>query len=157
MTKLLKLWPWAALLLGLVLIWNLYLGTVRADGALREQVHALETRNARLEDDAGRIDTVYRTDTITLRKVRYATDTLLARDTVIHTDTVRMLVEQERAACSAVVLTCEQQKANLRAQIANLDSTITAINKQRPGWFKKATGKLGYIGAGIVAGVVLSK
>lgn len=156
MTKILKFWPVAVALLAF-LLWVQHNAALRNEGALREQLAGLTQRNARLEEDAGRIDTVYARDTIRLRIVRNVTDSILIRDSIVHTDTVRMLVEQERAACSAVVLTCEQQKANLRAQIANLDSTITAINKQRPGWFKRTTGKLGYIGAGIVAGVVLSK
>ncbi len=156
MTKFLKFWPIGAAAL-LVFLWFQHNASLRREGELRERLAGLEQRNAMLEDEAGRIDTVYRTDTITLRKVRYATDTLLARDTVIHTDTVRMLVAEERRACSAALQTCEQQKANLRAQIANLDSTITVLNKQQPGWFTKATGKLGYIGAGVVAGVLLSK
>ncbi len=129
----------------------------RRAGRLEEQKTALEHRNAALEEDAGRIDTVYREATKTLRKVRYATDTIFLSDTVIHTDTVRQIVAQEREKCDAVIQTCEQQKANLRAQVANLDSTIAVLNKQKPGWFKKTTGKLGWVAAGAAAGVILSK
>jgi hypothetical protein len=150
-----KLWPYALGAFALFLGWQAYSAMLRRDGALHEQVRALETRNAQLEDQAGRIDTVYRTDTITLRKVRYATDTLLRRDTVIHTDTVRQIVAEERRACSAALSTCEAQKANLRAQIANLDSTITVLNKQHPGWFRRTTGKLAWLGAGVAAGVLI--
>lgn len=151
MTKLLKFWPLAVALVGF-LWWQQHEAGTRREGMLEEAIRQLAERNANLEEDAGRIDTVYRTDTITLRKVRYATDTLLARDTVIHTDTVRQIVAEERRACSAALSTCEAQKANLRAQIANLDSTIAVLNKQRPGWFKQTSGKLLWLGAGILVG-----
>jgi cell division protein FtsB len=147
-----KLWPYALGAFALFLGWQAYDAMLRRDGALHEQVRALETRNAKLEDEAGRIDTVYRTDTITLRKVRHATDTLLARDTVIHTDTVRQIVAEERRACSAALQTCEAQKANLRAQIANLDSTITVLHKQHPGWLRRTLTKVTWAAIGYTAG-----
>ncbi len=121
-----------------------------AYGCENRRAGRLQERVATLETQAKQIDTVYHTDTITLRKVRYATDTLLATDTVIHTDTVRQLIAQERAACNAVIQTCEEQKANLRAQ-------IEVLKKQRPSWLTRSVGKLGWLGAGVVAGVVLTK
>jgi len=156
MTKLLKFWPLAAALLGF-LWWQSHDAAVRREGALQERLAGLEQRNAKLEDEAGRIDTVYLHDTLRLTVTRHVTDSILLTDTVYSRERVTQIVKDERQACNAVVLTCEQQTANLRAQVANLDSTITVLNKQRPGWFKKATGKLGWMGAGVVAGVILSK
>ena len=153
-----KQWILVAVIIVMAMIgWSAYTASLRHEGALREQIAGLETRNARLEDEAGRIDTVYRTDTITLRKVRYATDTLLQRDTVIHTDTVRQIIAQERAACSAVISTCERAKANLVAQLANRDSVITAIQRQRPSWLSRTLTKVTWAAIGYTAGSVLHK
>jgi DNA replication initiation complex subunit (GINS family) len=67
-------------------------------------------------------DTLYRTATDTLRVVRTRTDSVLTVDTLIHMDTVRVLVERERNACDAVVSACEAQKAALKARIKTLES-----------------------------------
>jgi hypothetical protein len=50
-------------------------------------------------------------------------------DTVIHRDTVRVLVEAEREACNAVVITCEARVANRDARIAVLDSALTEARR----------------------------
>lgn len=113
------------LALGLIALWA-YGCENRKAGRLQQELHDLQSQ-------AKQIDTVYRTDTIALRKVRYRTDSLLITDTVIHTDTVRQIVQQEREACNAVVSTCEQEKANLRKQ-------ITVLQKQKPNWIERRFG-----------------
>lgn len=105
----------------------------RLAGRLQERLSALQAERKQTE-------IVYHTDTVTLRKVRYATDTLLKRDTVVHTDTVRQLIQQEREACSAVISTCEQQKRNLQAQ-------IDVLEKQKPSWLKRRFGCAAGVGA----------
>jgi hypothetical protein len=81
---------------------------------------------------AGRVtDSVYTRDTLTLTRVRTRTDSVLLAtvDTVIHMDTVRVLVEAEREACNAAVLTCEARVANRDARIAVLDSAIVEARR----------------------------
>jgi hypothetical protein len=81
---------------------------------------------------AGRVtDSVYTRDTVTLRSVRLRTDSVIVtrRDTLIHRDTVRVLVEAEREACNAAVLTCEARVANRDARIAVLDSALTEARR----------------------------
>jgi hypothetical protein len=48
-----KLWPYALGAFALFLGWQAYSAMLRRDGALHEQVRALETRNAQLEDHGG--------------------------------------------------------------------------------------------------------
>lgn len=138
--------PWmlyaGAALLAL-LWWKHHEADLRDQGAAREREAALVERNAHLENDAGRIDTVYTVDTI--RLVSRHTAYVASRDTLRITDTVQVrhliaLADSTISACSVALLTCEQAKANLRAQIANLDSTITAIQQQRPGFLRRTFG-----------------
>jgi hypothetical protein len=81
---------------------------------------------------AGRVtDSVYTRDTLTLTRVRTRTDSIIVtrRDTLIHRDTVRVLVEAERGACNAAVLTCEARVANRDARIAVLDSALVEARR----------------------------
>jgi hypothetical protein len=148
---------YAVLALVAFLWWKQHEAALRNEGALRSEIAGLTARNAKLEGEAGRIDTVYRTDTITLRKVRTVTDSLLITDTVIHTDTVRAILATERAACNAVISTCEQAKANLRSQVAVLDSIIAAERKNRPSWLSKVITKATWASIGYAAGSILHK
>jgi hypothetical protein len=78
-----------------------------------------------------RVDSTYIVDTVTLTRVRTRTDSVIVtrRDTLIHRDTVRVLVEAEREACNAAVLTCEARVANRDARIAVLDSALTEARR----------------------------
>jgi hypothetical protein len=81
---------------------------------------------------AGRVtDSIFTKDTLVLTRVRTRTDSVLVSimDTVIHRDTVRVLVEAEREACNAVVITCEARVANRDARIAVLDSALTEARR----------------------------
>lgn len=69
-------------------------------------------------------DSVYVTRRDTLRDIRRVTDSVIRVDTLIHRDTVRVLVERERNACDAVISACE---ARVRAREALLE-------QRRPGW-----------------------
>lgn len=89
----------------------LLVGMLLGYGWFAEERHA--KRIVELEAQAAQVDTVYLTDTLWLTKVRYETDTILATktDTVMHIDTVRILIAGERKACDAVIQTCEQRVA----------------------------------------------
>jgi hypothetical protein len=100
---------------------------------------------ARLEIEKARVDTVYQTKVKTLVQVRLRTDSILITDTVIHTDTVRLLLAAERNACNAVIQSCEDR-------VAYRDSIITVL-KKKPSVVKHLPWVLG----GVVAGFVLSR
>jgi hypothetical protein len=79
-------------------------------------------------------DSVYVVDTVTLTRVRRHVDTtyLAVTDTLIHRDTVVQVVLAERAACDAVIATCEERVADRDRQIVNLDSLLTLERKRGP-------------------------
>lgn len=127
-----KYLPWALLVIALF-SWH---RSAVFMGRAQERIAQLESRKAQ-------VDTVYRTDTLTLTKVRRHTDSLLITDTLIHVDTVRLLVAAERNACNAVIETCERR-------VAIRDSLIVEL-KKKPSVLKHLPWVLG----GVVAGVVL--
>ncbi len=83
----------------------------------------------RLHRQADSLRGQYRVDTVTLRRTRTRTDTLLFRDTLIHRDTVRVYVERERQACDAVIATCEARLAVSESLRVN-DSTALAAHRK---------------------------
>ncbi len=117
--------------------WLAWLGIsahLRDDGRRAQIAHDLQHVNDSLTRSGRGLDTVYVQRTDTLRLVRRHTDSLLVTDTVVHTDTVRQLVERERLACDAVVQSCEEQKANLRSQVGNLRAQLANEAKRRRGF-----------------------
>lgn len=127
-----------ALAIGAGVVGVLMYGCEQRDaGAWKAQRAALRAENDSLRGAAQGLETVYVARTDTLRFTRRVTDSVLAVDTVIHTDTVRQIVARERAACDAVIATCEAQKANLLAQIVNVQQQL-GLEKKRGG-----TGTLG--------------
>lgn len=85
-------------------------------GARDAKIAALSSTVAALQKSTARTDTVYRVDTMRFTKWKTNYDTL--RDTVLThlTDTLRIkeyvhVTDSTIAACSAVVLTCEQRVA----------------------------------------------
>jgi len=121
--------------------------------ALDAERDALNKRNAELEQEAGRVDTVYQTDTLRLTRTRTVTDSLILTDTVFSRPAVTTIVERERLACDAVIATCEARVAYRDSIIANLDSAIR-VQKQRGGNWKS---KLGWLLAGGAAGVIIAR
>ena len=113
-----KIIPWVVLLIAVVFGYGYH----------REQVGKREARIAVLVAEKARIDTVYKQDTLTLTRVRRITDSVLVLDTVIRVDSVKVLVAAERAACDAVIQTCEQR-------VAIRDSIITILKKSQPSRF----------------------
>jgi hypothetical protein len=104
-----------------------WLATDRASGRLRD----LMARNAALEGRKHIVDTAYVSDTVTLTRTRTRTDSVLVQrtDTLMRVDSVRVLVEAERQACNAAVLTCEARVANRDARIAVLDSALVEARR----------------------------
>lgn len=157
MTRL--IWPALLLLVGLAGLTQARCAGER-EGQLKEQVAALERRNAALEDEAGRVDTVFTRDTVTLTRVRTRTDSLLATDTLWRTDTVYQMLAAERAACDAVVRTCTERVALRDLRITVLDSLLTVERKRKPR--DKILGiplpsRLLMFGAGAVGGYLLAQ
>jgi hypothetical protein len=104
-----------------------WLATDRASAKLTQ----LMERNAVLEARKHIVDTAYVSDTVTLTRTRTRTDSVLVtrRDTLLHVDTVRVLVEAERQACDAVIATCELRVAVRDSQIAVLDSALVEARR----------------------------
>ena len=123
-----------------LLVWWAFTSALEREGALREQAKALEARNARLEEEAGRIDTVYQTKRDTLVRVRRVTDSILLTDTVYTRDSVTQIVKGERLACDAVLQSCTERVAIRDSRIAVLDSLLTVERKRRPGWVSRTFG-----------------
>ena len=115
----------------------------RQAGRLEAEKVALEHRNARLEDEAGRKDTVYVKDTIRLKIYTQSYKTL--RDTLRITDTVQVratlaLADSTINACSVALQTCETRVALRDQRIAVLDSLLTVERKRQPGFIKRRFG-----------------
>ena len=117
-----------------VVAYTLYRSGQR-EGELNQQITDLIHQNDSLAILADHIQVVYVKQTDTLRIVRHRTDSLLQTDTVFSVDTVRQIVETERKACDTLLLTCEQQKANLRAQVANIQQQLIIERKRHPSRF----------------------
>jgi hypothetical protein len=124
------------------------------DRTLKSAINVLADRVDSLKGEAGRLDTVYHTDTVQLTRVRTRTDSLLLTDTVYTRDTVVRIVERERQACDAVIATCEQRVAQRDTIIAGLDS-IVKLQKKRTGSDWKT--KLGYLLGGVAAGALIPR
>ena len=112
---------------------------------------AAELALARAERDTARVrerralglraqaETVHTRDTIRLTLTRRRTDTLLRtlRDTLVHVDTVRVLLQAERRSCDAVIgssemrlSACDSTAAALRSQLAAADR-IAGLTRRR--------------------------
>jgi acetyl-CoA carboxylase carboxyltransferase component len=130
-----KYLPWVLLLAAVVFGYGYH----------REQVGKREARIAVLMSQKAKVDTVYSRDTLTLTKVRRLTDSVLVVDTLVYRDTVKLYLAAERAACDAVVQTCE-------TRVAIRDSIIGVLKKKPSVW-----SKLPWVAAGVLGGVILSK
>lgn len=131
---------------------GLYGVSQRRQGALREQIAGLERQADSLRHREPGLETLYVHRTDTLRLTRRITDSILAIDTLIRTDTVRAIVRAERAACDAVIVTCEDQKALLRQMNVNLSDRLRLEKKRRPSWLSRTAGKVVWAGIGFGAG-----
>jgi hypothetical protein len=127
--------PWGLLVIALVLGYGWH----------RERVGELNGRIAHWQEQAGRVDTLYRRDTLTLTRVRRITDSVLVIDTVIRVDSVKVLIAAERQACDAVIQTCEER-------VAVRDSIIAVLKKKPSVW-----SKLPWVLGGVVVGTLILK
>lgn len=126
--------PWLPLALAVALGAALWWARTaeRRVGATTARLVTLEADSARLARAAGRLDTVYRTQTRTLTRWRDSTVTL--RDSLTITDTVevvRFIAVQDStiAACSAALTTCEQRVAAERARTANAEARVVETRR----------------------------
>lgn len=152
-------WWWKALVVACVAL-TLFVFSCeqRQQGAIRQQLKELSHERDSLKADRKRIETVYKTDTLRLTKVRRVTDSVLKVDTVIRTDSARVLVAGERQACNAVIKTCEEQKAGLVRENANLAEQLRLEKKKKPSRFGCAgpvTASTQGIGLGVGCGIRL--
>jgi hypothetical protein len=110
----------------------------KADGVVIQRIHTT--------------DTVYVRDTVHLTRVRHHTDTILRTltDTLIHRDTVIQIVERERAACDAVIQTCE-------ARVALRDLRIKELERGERFLGIKLPSRTVMFGLGALTGAVLTR
>ena len=118
-------------------------------------IQRLEARNDSLIAVAGKVDTIYATDTVRLTRTRVLTDSVFTTltDTLVHRDTVVRYILAERQACDKVIATCEDRVAVRDQRILVLDSLIAAERKKGPDW--KLI--LGSLAAGAAVGFVAGK
>lgn len=111
--------------------------------ALRQQAadHATlashEATIASLRAQSARLDTVWLVKQDTFRLYRQRWDTLRTverfTDTLIHRDTVRMVIavaDSTIRACTSLVETCEDQKAVLRSRVVAESTAVQALSRQ---------------------------
>lgn len=127
----------------------------RAIGRLEAERNHARQDAKHWEQEAGRVDTVFRVDTVRLALTRRVTDSILVRDSLIRTDTVRILLAAERQACDQAISTCELRVQARDSIIAAKNREITALVKQRPGWLERAGGKLLWAGIGFGIGAAV--
>jgi hypothetical protein len=99
-----------------------------------------------------KLDTMFVTRTVRKDSILTRWDTVRLRDTLTRNDTVfvpRAQADTALASCTAVLETCEQQKANLTARLAVADSLL-AMSEHKP----KTKGLLTAFLAGAVAALV---
>lgn len=127
------------------------IGLIRAQDAKIDSLRAITAQR----------DTVYHATVDTLRVVRVRTDSVFRRDTLrftdtlVHVDTVRQLVERERLACDAVILSCEARVA-ARDSIIAVQAEVIAAERSRdrlPLFRVKLPGRGASLGLGFAAGL----
>lgn len=100
-----------------------------------------------------KLDTLFMTRTVRKDSILTRWDTVRLRDTVTRNDTVfvpREVADSAISSCTAVLNTCEEQKANLTARLAVADSLL-AMTESKP----KAKGLLTAFLAGAVAALFM--
>lgn len=117
-------------------------------GAVTAQLDASKQRERDLARGLATATAQYRVDTVRLRTVRERTDTLLARvtDTVLHVDTVRVIVAQERLACSLALVTCEQRGAVAESLAVQRARRITLLEQRQGLMRRRFTDRIGVFG-----------
>ena len=130
-----RYWIIAGIALAALTAWLGYGCEQRRQGVIRDQIKTLEHERDSLKTEREQREVIYRTDTLRLTKVRRVTDSILVRDSIFGRDTVRAIVGRERQACDAVIHTCEQQKAGLERENANLEARLKLEKKKKPSRF----------------------
>lgn len=125
--------------------WLVAMVLLVAYGCERQESGRQAERIAQLEQRKAQVDTVYRRDTLTLRRVRRVTDSLIVTDTLTFTDTVTRVIMAERKACDQVIQTCERR-------VAVRDSIIRQLKKK-----PSVVSKIPWVLGGMVAGKILLK
>jgi hypothetical protein len=119
------------LFLGGCAVLGLLIGYFLGMREVSPELRRLRQRADSLNAQVRRADTVYTRDTVTLTRTRTRVDSLLTVDTLLHTDTVRVLVAEERKACDAVIRSCEARVAVRDPLLAVKDSIIDAMQPPR--------------------------
>ena len=111
------------------------------------EVHRLERARAALVLRAQVVDTVYRTDTVRLSRLKVRYDTLLVDHRITDTVWVKQFVQVADStivACSGALETCGARVAIRDSMITNLDSLLQIEKKRGSPWKTK----LGWLLAG---------
>lgn len=155
----LKLAGGAFVALMLAVAYIYHLGGEKA--LLKQRLHASDSTVAALTARGRGMDTLYRTDTLRLRVAVTRWDTVKAKaDTItvpVRVEVVKEVIrEADRTinACQVVVQTCEQR-------VANRDSIIVELRKQRPlllgvtdSKTKRVLKKMGWVTLGAAGGYI---
>lgn len=134
----------------------------RKQGALAQQLRDLETRNGRLLAANNSLAVRFRTETVTVRVTRQRFDTLIDSitrfDTIAltHRETVIVVRAQEALnACQEALGTCVQSLRIRDQIIANRDSALRVVLKQRPSFFDKVRNGVVIYAAGYLTAKVV--
>lgn len=126
----------------------------RRQGAEAQRWHTTADSALRLADArrgvAPRLDTVFLTRTVSMAAGRARRDTILLTrtDTLIHVDSVRVLVAEERRECDLVVSACAAQRDSARAEAQALRAALAATERMagltRAHWYSRCGIQTGY-------------
>lgn len=127
--------------------------------------HDARTESARLRaqlaENADTIvlrDTIYRTDTVRLWRTLAHYDSIRVTDTVTRNDTVfvpRIVADEAVASCRATVLTCEQRVAARDQRIVLLDSLNRSTERALTAAERRGRReRIVWLGAGLLTGLL---
>jgi predicted nucleic acid-binding Zn-ribbon protein len=132
MSTIAKLKVYGAAILAAFVIYSGWAAHQRAIGARDAMLKEAAKQYVELFNTKKKLDTTYLRDTLRLTRTRTRTDSVImaTTDTVMHVDTVKVLVEREREACSLALSTCESRVANAEERAANLAKQNTLLHRQ---------------------------
>jgi len=129
-------------------------------GAERERQRVARILYDSLTRELRRVDTVYRSDTVRLWRVKERFDTVTSTVTEWKHDTVRVvefvrLADSTVRACTAALLTCEQRVGLERQRTSASEQAYTAHLRSHPGKLRVIVMDLGKILAGVGLGKLI--
>lgn len=150
----------AALVMAAWIGFTIYMRGERQIGAAQQREQQALARADSLERVSAKLDTVYVVQRDTLWRRIARLDTLTVTVEQWKHDTVRVVEYVTRAdsvvrACTALVVTCEEEKAVFRSTIASLEDARKAHEQTHPSKLKRLTQDLGKVGLGALLHALL--